>query len=66
MSKKPFVDRSKRLTERLMMLGVGDVEVFDKTINAASVRVAASRLGSTGRVYSTRQVDEGVRAVRLK
>lgn len=61
------MDRSKRLTERLMMLDVGEVEVFDNEENPVSIRVAATRLKKqTDRIYATRKIKEGIWAVRLK
>ena len=60
------MDRSNRLTERLMMLSVGQVEVFNKGENPVSIRVAATRLKQIDRLYATRKVKEGIWAVRLK
>lgn len=60
------MDRSNRLTERLMMLSVGQVEIFDKGENPVSIRVAATRLKQVDRLYVTRKVKEGIWAVRLK
>lgn len=61
------MDRSKRLTERLMMLDVGEVEVFDNEENPVSIRVAATRLKKqTERIYATRKIKEEIWAVRLK